>query len=394
MSRMPAARSRGFRTLAGVLLTLLLSAPINATAPASAQTPRLGEASLDDVIDAMTIREKASLLVGMGMNLPFAVPGLPQPSPEDRSVPERVPGAAGRTHAIERLGIPSIVLADGPAGVRIDPVRAGEDRTYHATAFPVATLLSSSWDPALAETVGAAFGRELKEYGADVLLAPGMNLHRNPLGGRNFEYYSEDPVLNGRMAAGFVRGVESEGVGTAPKHFAVNSQEFNRLKSNSIIGQRALRELYLRGYGLSYTTFEYGDLTLSDRRFDGHLAATVTVTNTGPVAGREVVQLYVSAPDGELVKPASELRAFAKTKMLRSGESERITFTLDGRDLASFDADHSAWVVEGGEYEVGAAASSRDRRAVALFSVPETRVIEEVHDVMAPEVETDLLRQP
>jgi beta-glucosidase len=767
--------------------------------PASAQTPpQLGEASLDEVIGAMTTEEKASLLVGMGMNLPFAVPGLPQPAPEDRAVPERVPGAAGRTHAIERLGIPSITLSDGPAGVRINPTREGDDRTYHATAFPVATLLSSSWDPALAERVGAAFGRELREYGADVLLAPGMNLHRNPLGGRNFEYYSEDPLLNGRMAAGFVTGVESEGVGTSIKHFAVNSQEFNRLKSNSIVGQRALRELYLRGfeiavkeaqpwtvmsaynringtyasqsrdllttilrdewgfdgfvmtdwfagddpvammkagndvimpggvdqsdaivaavesgdlseaqldtnvrrvlrvilesptfkgyrysnepdleghaaiardaatqgmvllkndddalplpagarvalfgntsyrpiiggtgsgdvneayqvalaagldaagfavddalgqeyerylaaeeadrpegnilmppppiaeldvdaamiagaaaradvgvytlgrnsgeggdrkiegdfdltagevalirslseafraegkpfvvvmnvagvtevarwrdaadaillawqpgqetgnaiadvlsgaanpsgklpmsfpmayadvpssetfpgevlpeyadqeqpegfmamlnpipsravydegifvgyryydtfdvapaypfgYGLSYTTFEYGDLALSADRFDGEVTATVRVTNAGDVAGREVVQLYVSAPHGTLVKPESELRAFGKTGLLQPGASETVAFTLDARDLASFDEGRSAWVVEAGEYEARAAASSRDVRSTASFSVPETRVVEEVHDVMAPEVEIDLI---
>ncbi len=247
---MHAALSRAPRTVARVLTVVSIVLAMTPSM-ASAQAPQLGEASPDEVIDAMTTEEKASLLVGMGMNLPFAVPGLPYPSAEDRAVPERVPGAAGRTHAIERLGIPSITLADGPAGVRIAPTREGEDRTYHATAFPVATLLSSSWDPALAETVGAAFGRELREYGGDVLLAPGKNLHWNPLGGRNFEYYSEDPLLTGRMAAGFVNGVESEGVGTSLKHFAVNNQEFNRLASNSILGQRGLRELYLRGFEIA-----------------------------------------------------------------------------------------------------------------------------------------------
>jgi beta-glucosidase len=790
-------RARGVACFPFLLAMALLTmtAPISS---ASAQAPQLGEASIDDIIAAMTTEEKASLLVGMGMNLPFAVPGLPQPSPEDRAVPERVPGAAGRTHAIERLGIPSITLSDGPAGVRINPTREGDERTYYATAFPVATLLSSSWDPALAERVGAAFGRELREFGADVLLAPGMNLHRNPLGGRNFEYYSEDPLLSGRMAAGFVDGVESEGVGTSIKHYAVNSQEFNRLKSNSIVGQRALRELYLRGfeiavksaqpwtvmsaynyvngayasqsrdllttilrdewgfegfvmtdwfagddpvaqmaagndvimpggidqsaaivaavesgelgeeqldtnvrrvlgvilesptfkgydysgqpdleghaaiardaatqgmvllknddgtlplaggstvalfgntsyraiiggtgsgdvneayqvalaeglvnagfavddavgqayeayltaeeanqppgnilmppppiaemdvdgammegaaaradvgiytlgrnsgeggdrevegdfdltegevallhrlvqafraegkpfvvvmnvagvtevaswrddadaillawqpgqetgnaiadvlsgavnpsgklpmsfpmayadvpsagtfpgevlpeyagqeqpegfmamlnptpsraiyeegifvgyryydafnvepaypfgYGLSYTTFEYGDPDLSADEFDGEITVRVRVTNTGDVAGREVVQLYVAAPDGALVKPAAELRAFAKTRLLQPGESQTVDLALGARDLASFAPDRSAWVAEAGDYEVRVAASSRDTRTTATFSVPETIVVETVNDVMAPEMEIDLM---
>lgn len=787
----------GARILSSFILAALLM--ITGSADASAQTPpRLGEAPLDEVIDAMTTEEKASLLVGMGMNM--AIPGLPQPAPEDLAIPERVPGAAGRTHAIERLGIPSITLSDGPAGVRIDPVREGDEGTYHATAFPVATLLASSWDPALVEKVGAAFGRELREYGADVLLAPGMNIHRNPLGGRNFEYYSEDPLLSGRMAAAFASGVESEGVGTSLKHYAVNNQEFNRLNSNSILDLRALREIYLRGfeiavkeaqpwtvmaaynlvngtyatqsrallatilrdewgfegfvmtdwfagddpvaqmdagadmimpgnpeesaaiiaavesgalgeeqldrnvrnvlriilqsptfrgydysnapdleahaaiarqaatqgmvlleneggvlpldggrsialfgnasyrpiiggtgsggvneaysiplaeglsgagfdlddevggayesyleeaeanqpegnilfpappvpemeldasmarqaasradiglytlgrnsgegsdrelegdfavteqelatirslseafrgadkpfivvmnvagvtevaswrddaaaillawqpgqesgnaiadvlsgavnpsgrlpmtfpmeygdvpsagsfpghvlpghedeqrggflgmldpppteavyeegifvgyryydtfavepaypfgYGLSYTTFEYGDVELSADRFIGEITARVTVTNTGDVAGREVVQVYVAAPGGALVKPEAELRAFAKTRRLEPGASQTLGFTLQGRDIASFDPDRSAWVAEAGDYVVRAASSSREIRAEATFSVPRTIVVEPVHPVMAPAVEIDLMTPP
>jgi beta-glucosidase len=224
---------------------------------AQTTTPQLGKSPLKDVVAAMTTEEKVSLLVGMGMSLD--VQGLPLASEPDRKASEKVPGAAGRTHSIPRLGIPSLTLSDGPAGVRIEPIRNGDtSKTYYATGFPIATLIASSWDVDLANRVGQMMGREVRDYGIDILLAPAMNIHRNPLGGRNFEYYSEDPLVAGKMAASFVKGIQSNGVGASVKHFAANNQEFNRMQSDSIVSERALREIYLkRDLRVSKSRFAY-----------------------------------------------------------------------------------------------------------------------------------------
>lgn len=210
------------------------------------QAPQLGQASIDEVVRAMTLDEKARLLVGTGMagfgGETNAVVGATQ---------SIVPGAAGTTYPIPRLGIPAIVVADGPAGLRIAPIRQGQDRTFYCTAFPVGTLLASTWDTGLVQEVGKAIGNEVLEYGVDILLAPALNIHRNPLCGRNFEYYSEDPLLSGWITAAMVKGIQGNGVGTSIKHFAVNNQETNRTGNDARLSIRALREIYLKGFEIA-----------------------------------------------------------------------------------------------------------------------------------------------
>ena len=213
------------------------------SATMTAQTaPQLNANNIEEVIKAMTLEEKAQLLVGGG-NDGFVGSGAMLGHQK-----KFVPGAAGTTVAIPRLGIPATVQCDGPAGVHIDAHREGDSRNYYATGFPVGTCLASTWNTDLVRKVGEAIGKETLEYGCDVVLGPGMNLHRNPLCGRNFEYYSEDPVVTGLMGTAFVLGVQSQGVGVSAKHFAVNSQESDRTRVDERLSQRALRELYLKGF--------------------------------------------------------------------------------------------------------------------------------------------------
>ena len=157
-----------------------------------------------------------------------------------------------RTHGIARLGLPSIWVADGPHGLRKSPSSDEPGMTsVPATCFPTAPALAASWNTALIHEVGAALGREAQAADVQVLLGPGINIKRSPLGGRNFEYFSEDPLLSGRMAAAYINGVQSEGVGTSVKHFAVNSQESERMSTSSDIDARTLHEIYLPAFEIA-----------------------------------------------------------------------------------------------------------------------------------------------
>ncbi len=240
-----------FLIMTAVLCTLSLSAQ-----------PKLRADNIDEILKAMTLEEKAALLVGGGWGSMTA--GSMTASSETL-----VSGAAGTTRPVERLGVPVTVLADGPAGLRINPTRPGTDKTFYCTGFPVGTVLASTWNTALVEELTTAMGNEVKEYGVDVLLAPGQNLHRNPLCGRNFEYFSEDPLLSGKMSAAYVRGIQSNGVGVSIKHFAANSQEVNRQQNDSRINVRALRELYLKGFEIAVKESDPWTVMSSYNRLNG-----------------------------------------------------------------------------------------------------------------------------
>ena len=155
------------------------------------------------------------------------------------------------TRGYQKAGVPAITLSDGPNGVRKQAGAAdhlGLNPSVPATCFPTAVTVACSWDPALGEEIGRAMGEEAAAQEVSVLLGPGLNTKRSPLCGRNFEYFSEDPYLSGKMAAAYVRGIQSEGIAACPKHFAVNSQELRRMASDSVLDERTLRELYLTGF--------------------------------------------------------------------------------------------------------------------------------------------------
>ena len=226
-----------------VIAALVMSA---AGVFAQEKLPQFGKDPVKEIVKHMTLEDKVKMVVGKG----FSLPGLNMGSNDN--TPDKIFAVSGHTIPIAKFGIPNISMADGPSGIHRWAMTAKDSaNNAFSTAWPVGTLLASSWDTTLINKVGVAFGEEIKDYGIDFILGPGANIHRNPLGGRNFEYYSEDPLVSGSAAAAIINGIQSQGVGATLKHFAANNQETNRNSVNEIISERALREIYLRNFEIA-----------------------------------------------------------------------------------------------------------------------------------------------
>ena len=222
---------------------------------ASAQ--QLTADNIDEVVKAMTLEEKCHMVLGTGMHY---------------NDDDKFPGTAGSTFGVERLGIPETYCADSQQGLRMNAKRTWDHRDYYPTDFVASMTLASTWDREAAFRVGQGIGNEVREFGLDWILSPAMNLIRNPLCGRNHEYYSEDPYLSGTIAAGYVRGVQSEGTAACPKHFVANNQETNRNNNISQVSQRALREIYLKAFEIMVKESDPWTIMTSYNKLNGPYA--------------------------------------------------------------------------------------------------------------------------
>ena len=218
---------------------------------------QLNANNIDDVVNAMSIEEKCHLVLGCGMHF------------NDEA---KFPGTAGSTYAVPRLGIPATYCADSQQGLRMNANRDWDHHDYYPTDFVASMTLASTWDREAAFKVGKGIGNEVREFGLDWILSPAMNLIRNPLCGRNHEYYSEDPYLSGTIAADYVRGVQSEGTAACPKHFIANNQETNRNSNISQVSQRALREIYLKAFEIMVKESDPWTIMTSYNKLNGPYA--------------------------------------------------------------------------------------------------------------------------
>ena len=254
------------KKIAGVLLLVSAQLLIQSCTNNN-RLPQLGSNKIENVIAAMTPDEKIGMSVGDGKFLPAAI------SKTTEQGTGIIIANQNSKMVIPRLLVRSSALTDGPSGVNRDPHPEGATEYSYTTAFPTSTCLASTWNTELVENVGKAYGNEALEYDYDVVLMPALNLHRNPKCGRNFEYYSEDPILSGKLAGAMVRGVQSNGVGATLKHFLANNQETNRRSYNAVVSQRALREIYLRGFEIAVREGHPKAIMTSYNKVNGYYTA-------------------------------------------------------------------------------------------------------------------------
>ncbi len=281
-----------------------------------------------DLVSRLTLEEKIALIVGDGRFLPAVK------STTEENIELYIANRNAKM-LIPRLFIRTTALTDGPCGINKPPAPDGAKDYTYTTAFPTPTCMAAAWNYDLTEKIGQAFGNELLEYDYDLILMPALNLHRNPKCGRNFEYYSEDPLLSGKMAAAMVKGVQSNGVGTTLKHFIANNQETNRRKYNAVISQRALREIYLRGFEIAVKEGKPQAIMTSYNRVNGFYTAEI------PEMLQDIVRqewgfdgLYMTDFDGYYGDAVAKVRA--GNNLLMSGsmdEFNELTTALKNKTL-------------------------------------------------------------
>ena len=286
------------------------------------------EERAQDLVSRLTLEEKIAITVGDGRFLPSEHLKMEE-------VTEQYIANRNSKMLIPRLGIKTTALTDGPCGINKHAPEEGEENPMYTTSFPTPTCIAATWNLELMQDVGKAFGDELLEYDYDLVLMPALNLHRNPKCGRNFEYYSEDPLLSGKMAASMVDGLQSNGIGATLKHFVANNQESNRRKYNAVVSQRALREIYLRGFEIAVRESHPKAIMTAYNKLNGFYTAEI------PEMLQDIVRdewgfdgLFMTDFDGHYGDAVAKVRA--GNNLLMSGserELNELTNALKNKEL-------------------------------------------------------------